>query len=195
AHRGAITVDSAPGRGSTFHLYFPQAAEHEPATAPSGWGDLGSLQRDGDARPGEGRHVLYIDDDGVMLLLVERLLLRLGYRVTGYADARSAIEAVRAQPHAFDLVVSDFNMPDLSGLDVAHAIGRLHAGLPVMISSGHLSDEQRVALLRCGVRDVISKENTLEELGPAVSRLVHGAEAAARRALRAEAKATPALAD
>ena len=195
AHRGAITVDSGPGRGSTFHLYFPQVAAHEPATAPSGWGDLGGLQRDADASPGAGRHVLYIDDDGVMLLLVERLLLRLGYRVTGHADARSAIEAVRAQPQAFDLVVSDYNMPDLSGLDVVRALTRLRTGLPVMISSGYLSDEQRAELQRWGVSDVISKENTLEELGPAVARLVRGSDAAARLVLRAESRATPALAD
>ena len=173
AHHGAITVDSAPGAGSTFHLYFPHAEPQQPPP-PSEWGSLAPLQRQ---NAGQGQHILYIDDDGVMLLLVERLLLRLGYRVTSHADAAVAIEAVRAQPHAYDLVVSDYNMPAVSGLDVAREVAAIRAGLPVIISSGHLTDEQRAELLRCGVRDIVAKENTLEELGPLVWRLVRGTDA------------------
>ena len=190
AHHGAITVDSAPGEGSTFHLYFPHVPMHNPPP-PSEWGNIAALQRQ---EPGQGEHVLYIDDDGVMLLLVERLLLRLGYRVTVQADPRAAIEAVRALPHAFDLVVSDYNMPEISGLDVAREIGAIRAGLPVVISSGHLTDEERAELLRCGVRDVIAKESTLEQLGPAVARLVRGSsDATAQAALNDSAM--PALVD
>ncbi|MEO7150336.1 MAG: PAS domain S-box protein [Burkholderiaceae bacterium] len=168
AHHGAITVDSAPDFGSTFHLYLPHM-QAQALPPPSEWGGLAPLQRQ---VQGDGQHVLYIDDDPVMLLLVERLLLRLGYRVTAQVDARTALDALRAQPHAYDLVVSDFNMPDVSGLDVVREVAQIRPGLPVVISSGHLTDEQRAELLRCGVRDIVSKASTLEELGPLVSRRV-----------------------
>ena len=169
AHGGAISVESAPGQGSTFHLVFPLADSQDPA-APSGWGALQPLQHQG-----EGQHVLYVDDDEVMGLLVERLLRRLGYRVTCHQDPRQALAAVRAQPLAFDLVVSDFNMPGFSGLDVARELARIRADLPVVISSGHVTDEQRAEMLRAGVRDLIHKENTLEELGAVAHRCLQGA--------------------
>ena len=166
AHHGAITVDSAPGQGSTFHAFLP-LVDSQDLAAPSGWDAMQAL------RPlGHGQHVLYVDDDEVMVLLVERLLLRLGYRVTCYQDSRQAIAAVRARSETFDLVVSDFNMPEFSGLDVAREVARIRADLPVVISSGHLSDEQRDELLRAGVRELIQKENTVEDLGLLVHRLL-----------------------
>src|SRR5205809_1111397 len=71
---------------------------------------------------GHGEHVLYVDDDETMVVLVERLLERSGYRVSGYHDAHQAIAAVRDNPQGFDFVVTDFNMPDCSGLEVAHEL-------------------------------------------------------------------------
>ncbi len=176
AHQGAITVDSSPGAGSTFHLYLPCVAPNAEAApaAPSDWGALTPLQRQDQ---GHGEHVLYVDDDAVMLLLVERLLLRLGYRVTCHADAAAAIEAVRCQPLDFDLVVSDYNMPEISGLEVARDVAALRPDLPVVISSGHLTETQRAELRRCGVRHIVAKENTLEELGPMVARLMRDGDA------------------
>ena len=171
AHHGAIGVDSVLGQGSTFRVYLPLVDAEEPAP-PSGWGGLPPLQRSG-----QGQHVLYLDDDEVMLLLVEQMLRRLGYRVTCFQDPRQALAAVRAQPRAFDLIVSDFNMPELSGLDVAREVARISAELPVVISSGYLTEEQRAELLRSGARDLIRKESTLEELGPVVQRLLHGVKA------------------
>ncbi|WP_372526250.1 ATP-binding protein [Piscinibacter sp.] len=166
AHNAAITVESAPGQGSTFHLYFPLTDSQDPAPTS----ELGALQPL-DSQGG-GQHVLYVDDDEVMTLLVERLLRRLGYRVTCYEDPRQAIAAVRAEPHTFDLVVSDFNMPEISGLDVAREVARVRADLPVVISSGHITEQQRTEILRAGVRNLVQKENTFEELGAVVERVL-----------------------
>ncbi len=168
AHHGAINVDTAVGQGSTFHLYLPLVDADEPGPA-SEWSDLPAVER-----PARTQHVLYLDDDEVMALLVERLLMRLGYRVSCFGEPRQAIAAVRAQPLAFDLVVSDFNMPELSGLDVAQELARIRAELPVVIISGYLSEEQRVELVHSGVLELVRKENTLEELGSAVQRALHG---------------------
>ena len=166
AHHGALTVESAVGHGSTFHVYIPLVDAHELAPL-SGWGPLPLSH-------GQGQHVLYVDDDEVMLLVVERLLLRLGYRVTCYQDPRKAVEAVRNATQAFDVVLSDFNMPEFTGLDLAWALTRISPDLPVVISSGHLTDEERTELLRAGVREFMRKENTLEELGPLLERLLEG---------------------
>ena len=164
AHSGAIDVDSAPGRGSRFHLYLPRQGRDEEAapTVP------GALEPEG----GGGEHVLYIDDDEVMVLVVERLLTRAGYRVTGHRDPWQAVVAVRAQREAFDIVVTDFNMPGFSGLDVIRELKVLRSDLPVVISSGLVTQALRAQAQLAGARAVMQKENTLEELAPLVRRVL-----------------------
>jgi CheY-like chemotaxis protein len=156
AHHGAIRVDSEPGLGTTMHLYVPTtdaapAEEPSPVTAPG-------------ALLGAGQHVAYVDDDEVIVLMVERLLLQAGYRVTAFRDGHEAVAAIGAQPFAFDLVITDFNMPGYSGLDVAQALQAIRPDLPVVISSGYITEELRAQAAEAGVRSLMRKQNTLEEL-------------------------------
>ena len=116
------------------------------------------------ALPGEGQHVLYVDDDEVMLLVVERLLQRAGYRVSCCQNASDALALVGAAPAAVDIVVTDFNMPTHSGLDLAEALALIRADLPVVISSGYISEELRIGAERLGVRHLLQKQDTAEEL-------------------------------
>lgn len=159
-HGGAIEVTSEFGRGSCFDLYLP-LAEQESGPMPLDAIELGPAR-------GRGEHVLYVDDDEVMALMVQGLLQRLGYRVTLSPGAREAIDAVARSPQDFDLVVTDFNMPKYSGLDVVRALAEIRPGLPVVISSGYVSDELRANAAALGVRAVMQKEHTLEELGALV---------------------------
>ena len=172
SHGGAITVTTAPGQGSTFDLYLP-LIEYESGPAP--------LDAIGTPLRGSGQHVLYVDDDEVMGLMVHDLLQRLGYRATCLLDAHEAIALVARDPAAVDLVVTDFNMPNVSGLDVARALAGIRADLPVAISSGYVSDELLASASQLGVHAVMQKERTLEELGA----MVHAALSASRWDVRA----------
>jgi CheY-like chemotaxis protein len=156
AHDGTIAIDTAPGQGTTFHLYFP--------VPDAGAAAVPAVPLPGHALPGAGQHVLYIDDDDVMVTMVERLLQRAGFRVTAMTDPAAALALVQAGPAQFDAVVTDFNMPEISGLDVARRVARLRHGLPVVISSGYLSDSLRAQATQAGVRALMQKENTFEEL-------------------------------
>ena len=156
AHEGSMAVDTAPGRGSTFHLYIPSPEADSD-------GDDARPARAADAR-GSGQRVLYIDDDEVMVVMVERLLERAGFNVTAEVSAVAAMERLRADPDAFDAVVTDFNMPEMSGVEVARFIGHLRPRLPIVISTGYLSEELREQAVAVGVRALLKKENTLEEL-------------------------------
>ena len=115
-------------------------------------------------------------DDEVMVVMVERLLERLGYRVTCLHDPARAIEFVRAAPREIDIVVSDLNMPELSGLDVARALNAIRPELPVIISSGNLPEELQAEARRIGVRALLHKQYTLEELGAVIHWVLAGGQ-------------------
>ena len=117
-------------------------------------------------------HILYLDDDDTLVFLVRRLLERRGYRVTAMLNQQEAIDAVQANPTGFDLLLTDFNMPGMSGLDVAKAVLAINPALPVAVASGYITDELQVNALAAGVREVVFKTDAVEDFCAMVARLV-----------------------
>jgi CheY-like chemotaxis protein len=100
------------------------------------------------------------------------LLQQAGYRVTAFESPLQALAAFQARPDGFDLVVTDHNMPGLSGLDIARSLTGLRPGLPVVVSSGYVSDALQADAARAGVRQVMQKEYMHEQLVNIVNRLL-----------------------
>jgi PAS domain S-box-containing protein len=168
AHGGLVHVESLPGLGTTVHLLLPlEAAAHDtPAPAAAAHPEPARV---GPHRP---HHVLYVDDDETVMVLMESLLQRQGYRVTGHNDPDAALRAVRGEPNGFDLVITDFNMPSRTGLDLAADLVGIRPDLPVVILSGYVSDSVRTQAARLGVRSVVSKGGSIDELGAVVRNIL-----------------------
>jgi len=165
SHGGAIRVQSEPGRGSTFSLYFLEAgpgdADAEVATAEAG-------------SSGRGERLLYVDDDRPLVALAVRTLERLGYRVQGHVDPVAAIDAFRASPSAFAGVITDLYMPSMSGIELAQELLRIRADLPVVVVTGRPLPEDVAAARRSGVRDLLHKPSAMASLGQVVHTALHG---------------------
>jgi CheY-like chemotaxis protein len=160
SHRGAITVYSEPGRGTAFHLYFPvidTVAEVSPARDP--------------LPLGHGERLLYVDDEDALVVLGTEMLRRLGYHVTACNNPTEALQTFRSRPRDFDAVVSDVAMPGMSGLDLASALLEIRPGVPIVICSGYFTDTDAAAARRLGIRGVLHKPYTDQDLGQALHNL------------------------
>jgi len=174
-HGACIQIISERGVGTEIRICFPAAADNENDSNDARVADKPALLPGGaiEARAAaQGKHILYLDDDAALVILVTRLLERRGYRVSGYTVAAEALAAVRAQPMQFDLAVTDYNMPGMSGLVVAQELKKMRPDLAVAMASGHLTDDLRAQALASGVRELIYKPNTVDELCEAVTRLL-----------------------
>jgi len=171
AHRGAIGLTSQPGAGARFDVYLPLASADVVVPVDS-------------AAPGAptpapvpaGLHVVYVDDYEALVFLVERLLRKQGYRVTTFASGEAAIDWFAAHPDdAVDLLVTDQNMPGLSGLETARALRRLRPLLRIAVVSGHVSDALIAEAAAIGIPDVMAKQDSMDALGAAIRALLEPA--------------------
>ena len=166
-HDAVMEVQSAPGAGSSFSVCFPGVIGAVSLSAAP----MAQQVHPQRAAVPRGTHILYVDDDEMIAFLMERLLQREGYCVTVFTHAAQALAAVRDRAEPFDLVITDYNMPGMSGLEFARAVKALHPRSPVAITSGYISEELRAQAPAAGVSELIYKPNTVEELFAAVDRL------------------------
>ena len=165
-HMGTVDVSSTPGEGSEFTLYFP-VADDDVVSLPAEPARLQTVM-------GFGRHVMYVDDDRALSFLVERVLGRRGFKVSVFNDPRSALAALRAQPASFDLLVTDYNMPGYSGVELLTEAQQIRPDLPMALASGYVTPEIEASALAAGARALIHKPNDVSELCDTVQRLIQG---------------------
>jgi PAS domain S-box-containing protein len=156
-HGGAITVDSRMDEGTCFTVLLPICSD---ASADDGSHAI--------VLPRGSEHVLLVDDEKDLVDIGSEMLERLGYRVTGVIGSAAGLEAFRKDPFRFDLVVTDFNMPGLSGDQIAREMLSIRREMPIIVCTGfsEIFDQQQATAI--GIRQVLLKPLTMESLAYAV---------------------------
>jgi PAS domain S-box-containing protein len=98
-----------------------------------------------------GEHLLLVDDEAQLCKLEEKLFRRLGYRVTAFTDSSSALEAFRRNPQEFDLVIADYSLPLISGLEMARELQRLRPDLPIILATSFGETERINEVRQMGI--------------------------------------------
>jgi CheY-like chemotaxis protein len=166
-HDGFVSVQSQPGKGTTFELYFPGHDD----VAPSAETKSAPIPR------GHGERILVVDDEAALATLYRAALEKLGYTVEMFSDPRAALERVRAGADRFDLIVTDQTMPGMTGVDLAREIHAHAPKLPVVLTTGYAGAANLQHFLDAGIKDLLSKPPTMESLGVAVHRVLQNAKA------------------
>ena len=159
---GVITCSSEPGKGTVFEIFLPRITERR-------------LPRDlGEALPNGTERILFVDDEEIQVRAVGRLLTYLGYHVTALGDSRKALELLRRQPEAFDLLITDLTMPSVSGEQLAREARKLRPRLPVILCTGYSEMLDEAAALAAGIKAFVMKPFSVKEIAETIRAALEG---------------------
>ena len=116
--------------------------------------------------------ILYLDDEEPLVFIVKRMLEHLGHKVGGFTTSDKALAAFTATPQDFDLVLSDMSMPGMNGIEFATAVLAVRPQVLVVIASGFVDPKDAHRALAAGVKHVVRKPNTVDELRQLVANLL-----------------------
>jgi signal transduction histidine kinase len=160
-HGGLVTFESIPEEGTAFSVYLPRADKIAP--------DLPETITDDTMTPGTG-NILLVDDNPQMALLVKQMLERIGYQVETRLNPLEAYEAFKARSTDFDLVMTDLDMPDMTGIELAEKLLAIRPDTAIILSTGYCEPTTQERAHTIGIKAVIFKPFHAS----ALSRLVAG---------------------
>jgi len=159
---GAIDVTTVVGVGTRFEIWLPVVGESAiPAVEASG-----TLPR------GSGQTVMIVDDERPLVALAEEIIAELGYEPVGFDISSAALEAVRAAPDRFDLILTDESMPGLLGTELAQAIRQLRPTIPIILMTGYGGTQLANRAAEIGLSEVLRKPLHRRELAESLARVL-----------------------
>ena len=163
SHGGAVTVESEPGRGSTFRVFFPISAEK-----------VSRQQEEADKTSGleGGGTVLLVEDEAAVRKMAKTMLTLMGYMVFEAKDGVEAVEVFRQHKDEIRCVICDLTMPRLDGWGTLAALRKLEPGIAVILASGYDKEKVMAGDHPEWPQAFLNKPYALNDLGDAIRRAV-----------------------
>jgi len=165
SHGGMTSVESIVGKGATFNVFFPRVEEEV------------HLENDDQYPfPTGNERIMVVDDEVSVIDITKRRLELLGYQVRTEIDSMMALEIFRLNPAAFDLVITDQTMPNLTGEELAKEMINIKSNLPIILCTGYSSKIDAEKAFSLGISGFIMKPVDQMELALTIRQVLDGRE-------------------
>lgn len=158
SYGGHISVYSEPGKGTTFRVYLPRIISDVPSE------DL----KDVSSYPTGTERALIVDDEEVLVELNKRMLIGLGYTVTGVTSSSMALQMFEQAPDDFDFMITDMYMPEMDGSQLTEKICEIRPGFPIILCTGFSDSIDEAKATTLGIKKFLTKPVLIQELANAV---------------------------
>ena len=161
SHGGSITVSSTPDKGTTFDVFFPRIEAKQAGEADS----VGLAPR------GTER-ILFVDDEEGVVDIGKQIFEGLGYHVVTRTSSIEALEAFRAQPDRFDIVITDQTMPNMTGAELAQELLYIRPDIPVILCTGYSHTISEDEAKTNGIREYLMKPIVSQDIVKVVRKVL-----------------------
>ncbi len=176
-HNGRVEINSSPGLGSSFHLYFPQGTGVPAVDAPLPRPEVSARHQEVTVterlqpKTRGGRSVLLIDDQTELVQVVETILESRGYSVDSAFSSKDGL--AHAQASKYSVVLTDLGMPDISGWEVSEKIHELQPRTPIVLMTGWAADIDPDRLAEHKIDALLPKPFRGEQLIAVIEKVMH----------------------
>ncbi len=158
-HGADITITSKVWNGTVFQMYIPQISTHIHTRKHTHTHK--HIQRGTES-------ILFVDDETSLNQVMTALIKSLGYTVTSFTNPQDALNAFRKTPDVFDLVITDYTMPKITGIDLSKKMLSINPSLPIILCTGYSQDANRQNVLDAGIKEFLMKPVSLKSLASTI---------------------------
>lgn len=166
-HGGLISVESAPGKGSSFHIYLPEIID--PVK------DSKTIEKEKTIFTGSER-ILVVDDEPPIMRMLKRILERFGYEVDGTTNGMEALELFKAKPDQFDLIITDMTMPHMTGYQLSRQLLEIRPDIPIVLCTGFHEKVSEETTKEIGIREIVMKPILQHVLSQTIRKVLDGSK-------------------
>ncbi|MFC1523781.1 ATP-binding protein [Thermodesulfobacteriota bacterium] len=153
SYDGLIRVESEVGKGATFHVFIPVAKEEQ-------YPEPEKIE----AVPEGDEHILFVDDEKMVVEVGKEKLGKRGYSVTTRCSSIEALELFRANPERFDLVITDYVMPGMNGADLSRELMKIRSDIPIILCTGFSNKFSAETAQSIGIKGFVMKPIVIHQL-------------------------------
>jgi len=162
--KGDIQVYSEPDKGTEFRVYLPVVGSTSEKQA---------LKAD-EPMQGGCERLLLVDDEQAIIAIGKRILGRLGYQVTSRPGSLEALEAFKANPDQFDLVITDMSMPNMSGDKLAAELIKIRPDIPILLCTGYSENMTAEKIKSLGIKGFLMKPFMIKAFAQTIRDVLDG---------------------